>query len=115
MDGQFPNDEINGKPRAVVHIWSAALDPHKRPQLASRVGDLLREVGVGIEGFVEGRVFEADDGKSMTVMTTWKTRHLWANAVWNEQVDRILDAVQPGAKILDVMCYEQATIAPAQP
>jgi hypothetical protein len=114
MTDQFPRDEINGKPRAVVHIWSAALDPHKSQQLASRVTDLIRSVGVGLEGFVEGRVFEADDGKSVTAMTTWKTRHLWASAVWNQRVDVILESVQSGAKILDVICYQRATIVPTE-
>jgi hypothetical protein len=113
MTDQFPNDEINGKPRPVVHIWSAALDLHSA-QLASRVTDLLRNVGVGLEGFVEGRVFEADDGKSVTVMTTWRTRHLWADAVWNQRVDLMLESVQRGAKILDVICYPHATIVPTQ-
>jgi hypothetical protein len=114
MSEQFPKDEIDGKPRAIVHIWSAALDPHTRPQLVARVTDLMRNVGVGLEGFVEGRVFEAADGKSVTAMSTWKTRHLWANALRNQRVDLLLESVQPGVKMLDSICYETATIVPTE-
>jgi hypothetical protein len=78
------------------------------------VTDLLLEVSVGLEGFVEGRVFEADDGKSVTVMTSWKTRHLWANALWDRRVDLILESIQSGEKMLDVMCYERATVRPSK-
>lgn len=109
---QFPNDEIDGKPRAVVHIWCVALDPHKSPELESRVTDLLRNVCAELEGFVEGQVFEADDGKSVTVMASWKTRRLWANALWNQRVAPIVESVQLGAKMLDVLCYERARIVP---
>ncbi|HEY1881578.1 MAG TPA: antibiotic biosynthesis monooxygenase [Candidatus Cybelea sp.] len=109
MSEQFPNDETNGGPRAVVHIWSAALDPDKSEELASRVTDLLRHVTTEMEGFIEGRVFQADDGTSVTVMSTWKTRHLWANALWDERVDRILESVT-GSEVLDVMCYERSHV-----
>ena len=114
MTDQFPNDEIDGKPRGVVHIWSVALDPQERPELASRITDLVRNVGVGLEGFVEGRLFEADDGSSLTVMTSWKARHLWAKAIWNQRVDLLLDSVPSGAKLLDVICYQRPTIVPAE-
>jgi heme-degrading monooxygenase HmoA len=111
MTEQFPNDEINGKPRVVVHIFSAALDPNKSAELASRLTDLMREVSVKHEGFLEGRVFEGDDGKSVTVTTSWKSRHFWANAVWDERVALLLASLQ-GYEVLDVMCYEQARIVP---
>ncbi|HEX3369883.1 MAG TPA: antibiotic biosynthesis monooxygenase [Candidatus Cybelea sp.] len=114
MTEQFPNDAINGEARAVVHIWSAALDPDKSQELASRVTDLMRDVTNEMEGFVEGRVFRADDGKSVTVMSKWKTRHLWANALWDERVDRILESVT-GSEILDVMCYESSRVTAARP
>jgi hypothetical protein len=109
MSEQFPNDEIDGEPRAVVHIWSAALDPGKSQELASRVTDLMRYLTNEMEGFIEGRVFQADDGRSVTVMSTWKTRHLWANALWDERVDRILESVT-GSEVLDVMCYESSRV-----
>ncbi|HEY2554870.1 MAG TPA: antibiotic biosynthesis monooxygenase [Candidatus Cybelea sp.] len=112
MTEQFPNDAKNGEPRAVVHIWSAALDPDKSQELASRVTDLLRTVANEMEGFVEGRVFQADDGKSVTVMSTWKTRHLWANALWDERVDRVLESIT-GSEILDVMCYQSFRVIAA--
>jgi hypothetical protein len=111
MAEQFPNDEINGRPRAIVHIFSAALEPDKSAELASRLTDLMRDVSVKHEGFLEGRVFEGDDGKSVTVTTSWKTRHSWANAVWDEQVDLLLESLQ-GYEVLDVMCYESARIVP---
>ncbi|MFZ1018515.1 MAG: hypothetical protein WAN39_11650 [Candidatus Cybelea sp.] len=114
MAEQFPNDEINGKARAIVHIFSAALDPDKSAELASRLTDLMREVSAEHEGFLEGRVFEGDDGKSVTVATIWKTRHLWANAIWDERVDLLLESVS-GSEVLDVMCYETARIVPPAP
>jgi heme-degrading monooxygenase HmoA len=114
MSDQFPNDEKDGKPRRVVHIWSVALGADKSPELAAGITNLLETVGLELDGFVEGRVFETDDGSGVTVMTTWKTRHAWANAIWNQRVDQILELVQPSAKVLDVMCYERATIVPAK-
>jgi hypothetical protein len=112
MSEPFPNDEINGRPRVVVHVLSVSLDPDKSALLASRLADLMREVSAKHEGFLEGRVFEGDDGKSVTVTTSWKTRHFWANAIWDERVDQLLAAVA-AFEVLDVMCYEYARVVPS--
>jgi hypothetical protein len=109
MNEQFPNDEIRGMERAVVHIWSAQLAPEKNAEFAETLTALLDEVAVKLEGFVEGRVYEGDDGKSITVMTTWKTRHLWADAVWNQRVERVLIPIH-GSKTFDVLSYERAVV-----
>jgi hypothetical protein len=114
MSDQFPNDEIDGKPRTIVHIWSAALDADSCPGLTSRATDLLRTVGVGLEGFLEGQVFEADDAKSVTVITSWKTRHAWACALWNQRVDQLIQAVEKSTIMLDIISYPIATVVPAK-
>jgi hypothetical protein len=113
MPDQFSNDEKGGKQRAVVHIWAVALDPSNSPEFAARVADLMREVCTELDGFLGGQVFEADDGTSVTAITSWETRHLWAKALWDQRVGLVVASVQLGEKKLDVMCYERATIVPA--
>jgi heme-degrading monooxygenase HmoA len=114
MSDQFPNDVIDGKQRTIVHIWCAALDAGSCPGLTSRATDLLRNIAVGMDGFLEGRVFEADDAKSVTVVTSWETRHAWAQALWNERVDQLIQAVERGSIILDIISYQMATVVPTK-
>jgi hypothetical protein len=114
MSDQFPNDVVDGKQRTIVHIWSAALDTNSCPGLTSRASDLLQNVGVGMDGFLEGRVFEADDATSVTVVTSWETRHAWARALWNERVDQLIQAVEQSSIKLDIISYQMATVVPAK-
>jgi hypothetical protein len=114
MTAQFPNDEIDGMMRPIVHIWSARLDAENRLKLTNLGTALLRDVGAKMPGFVEGQVFESDDTKSMIVITSWETRHAWATALWNEKVDQLLATVERSAKISDVICYPVATIVPTK-
>jgi hypothetical protein len=111
MTDQFPNDEIIGMRRPIVHIWSAGLDANNRDQLTTLASNLIKNIGVTLEGFVEGQVFESDDGKSMIVITSWKTRHEWASALWNQKVDQLLEAVERSSKISDVICYSISTVS----
>ncbi|HEY1428899.1 MAG TPA: hypothetical protein VGF18_04960 [Candidatus Tumulicola sp.] len=112
MNEQFPNDEVGGKQRAIVHILSVSAEPDQSHRLASDATALLRDLGPSLEGFIEGRVFEDDGGKSVTVMTTWQTRHLWAKAVWNQRVDGLLESVDRHQKLFDAVCYEISAFAP---
>lgn len=114
MSDQFPNDVIDGKQRTIVHIWSAALDTGSCPGLTARASDLLRNTAVGMDGFLEGRVFEADDAKSVTVVTSWETRHAWAQALWNERVDQLIQAVEQSSIIFDIISYQMATVVPTK-
>jgi len=115
MSDQFPNDVLDGKQRTIVHIWCAALGAGSCPGLTSRATDLLQNIGSGMDGFLEGSVFEADDAKSVTVVTSWETRHAWARALWNERVDRLIQAVEQSSIILDIISYEMVTVLPAKP
>jgi heme-degrading monooxygenase HmoA len=106
MTEQFPDDKREGKARAVFHILSAALDPHQSSEFADRANALIENTLAGLEGFIEGRVFEADDGKAVTLITAWQTRHMWAEAHWNEKVQELLAGyAESGATFIDAMCY----------
>jgi hypothetical protein len=111
MTEQFPDDKREGKDRTVFHILSATLDPQQSSEFADRATALLENVVVGFEGFVEGRVFEADDRKSVIFITAWKTRHMWAKADWNQQVQALIAGyAESGAAFIDTMCYGRPKI-----
>ncbi len=112
MTEQFPDDKREGKARTVFHILSAALDPHQSSEFADRATALLENVVAELEGFVEGRVFEADDRKAVILITAWKTRHMWAKAHWNQQVQALIAGyAESGAAFIDAMCYGRPKIA----
>jgi heme-degrading monooxygenase HmoA len=111
MTEQFPDDKSEGKARTVFHILSATLDPHHSSEFADRATALIENVVAGLEGFVEGRVFEADDGKAVTLITAWETRHMWAKAHWNQQVQALIAGyAESGAAFIDAMCYGRPKI-----
>jgi hypothetical protein len=114
MSEQFPADNINGEQRPIVHIWTSKFDANKGPELASRATDLLTNVGAKLEGFLEGQILESDDGNTVIVLTTWKTRHAWASALWNEKVDQLLEVVEESSKVTDFICHSLANIGPAK-
>lgn len=111
MTEQFPDDTREGKARTVFHILSATLDPRQSSEFADRATALIENVVAGLEGFEEGRVFEADDGKAVILITAWKTRHMWAKAHWNEQVQALLGGyAESGTAFIDAMCYGRPKI-----
>jgi heme-degrading monooxygenase HmoA len=111
MTEQFPDDKRQGKARAVFHILSAALEPHQSSEFAERATALIENIVAGLEGFVEGRVFEGDDRKAVILITAWETRHMWAKAHWNEQVQALLaEYAESGAAFIDSMCYGRPKI-----
>jgi len=116
MTEQFPDDTREGKARTVFHILSATLAPPQSSAFADRATALLENVVAGLEGFEEGRVFEADDGKAVILITAWKTRDMWAKADWNQQVQALLaEYAESGAAFIDSMCYGRAKIAARHP
>jgi heme-degrading monooxygenase HmoA len=71
----------------------------------------MREVSAGLQGFLEGRVLEADNGENVIIITSWMTRHAWGAAQWDQEVGRVLSEWhESGAKIVDTMYYERATV-----
>jgi heme-degrading monooxygenase HmoA len=111
MTEQFPDDVREGKVRPVFHILSVRLDPRQSSEFADRATALIENTVAGLEGFVEGRVFEADDGKAVILITAWQTRHAWAEAHWNERVQELLAAyAESGAAFIDTMCYGRAKV-----
>lgn len=99
---------------AVFHIVSATLDPKHSSEFADRSTTVLQNVVDKLEGFLEGRVFRGDDGKTVIIITAWKSRHLWAEAEWTQQVQALLaDYAESGATFADAMCYAgPAIVAP---
>jgi hypothetical protein len=114
MSQQFPNDEVDGKQRPIVHVWTAKSDANNGPELVSRATTLLQDVGANLDGFIEGQVFESDDGNAVIVITRWETRHAWADALWNDKVDRLLELVERSAKIDGIVGYPVVTVVPAK-
>jgi hypothetical protein len=111
MTEQFPDDKRGGEDRTVFHILSTTLDPLKSAEFADRAQVLVENVVVGLEGFVEGRVFQADDGKVVVLITAWKSRHLWAKAHWNEHVQALIAGyAESGATFIDSMCYGRSKV-----
>ncbi len=106
------SDARNRDDVPVVLILDVSFMSDEAPSFANRTAELMREVIDGLEGFLEGRVFEADDGKRVIITMSWKTRHLWAEAHWNEKVEKLLvDYYQSGAKVASTMCYERAVVS----
>jgi hypothetical protein len=80
----------NGKSGAFVHVFAATLDRRESLVFADRAAQLMRAVVAALEGFVHGRIVEAPDGKSVIVLTCWKTRPLWAKAGWHRRIEGLL-------------------------
>ncbi len=114
MTEQFPDDRSEGEARTVFHILSVTLDPDRSSEFADQATALIETVVAGLDGFVEGQVFEADDRKAVILITAWKTRHKWAEANWNQRVQTLLATyVESGATFVDVMCYGRPKIVAA--
>jgi len=111
MTEQFPSDKIGD---AIVHVVVAKFSgPGETTEFVRRAVTLMRDVTAGLQGFLEGRVLEADDGASVIVATHWATRHAWAAAQWDEAVGRALsESHASDAKIVDTICYVRATVRP---
>jgi heme-degrading monooxygenase HmoA len=111
MKEQFPRDKSSS---TIIHILAARFSqPNETAKFLQQAISLMREVSAGLQGFLEGRVFEADDGGSAIIITSWITRHAWAAAQWDQEVGRVLSEWhQSGAKIVDSMYYERATVRP---
>jgi heme-degrading monooxygenase HmoA len=109
MVEQFPGDESG----PVVYLWAATLNPNESGEFAKRMEQAMRQDAAGLPGFLEGRIFEADDGSSVICTTYWETRHAWADAQWNKEIGRVLaESFNSAIKIVDTMCYERAAVRP---
>ncbi len=81
------------------------LDPRKSSEFADRVTALLENVVVGLEGFLEGRVFEADDRKAVTLITAWETTYVGQGALESASPGLLApysSRAEPGLKIGDI-------------
>jgi len=111
MADQFPNDELEGRPRVIIYMWTALLDTHASPDFTDRVTTLMRETLARLEGFIEGAVFEADDGKGVVAIARWKNRHAWARAEWEAELNELkAELAQAGIKTAEGMYYERARV-----
>jgi heme-degrading monooxygenase HmoA len=109
MVEQFPRDESG----PVVYLWAATLNPNECAEFAKRVEQAMRHDAAGLPGFLEGRIFEADDGSSVICTTNWETRHAWAAAQWNKEIGRVVaESFHSAIKIVDTMCYQRAVVKP---
>jgi heme-degrading monooxygenase HmoA len=114
MPRQFSQDDSAANAGAIVHVWVASISEDECTACAERLSSLMQETLVDLPGFLEGQVLEADDRRSVVIITHWKSRHIWAQAQWNEEVGRTLAALfQSGAEMVDTMYYVRSVIRPA--
>jgi heme-degrading monooxygenase HmoA len=98
---------------AVVHLVSATTEPKLSENLTQRLIDCLRDVAASLPGFLEGRVFQEDNGARVVVMTHWETRYAWAKAQWSEAIGRVLaEMYQSAVKVEMMMAYQRAVVEP---
>jgi hypothetical protein len=111
---QFPRDDSSS---TITHVLAAQFSqPEQTAKFLEQAIDLMRDVSARLEGFLEGRVLEADDGKNVIVATSWMRRHAWGAAQWDQEVGRVLSEwYDSGAKIVDTMYYERAWVKPQEP
>ncbi len=99
----------------VIHMLSATIDPTVDGNFTRLLVDCLRDFAAQMPGFLEGRVFEADDRTRVIVSTQWKTRHAWAQAQWNDAIGRVVAQLhESAAKVEMVMGYERTVVEPHQ-
>jgi heme-degrading monooxygenase HmoA len=97
----------------VVHMLSATIDPNLDGDFTRLLSESLHDLAAAMPGFLEGRVFEADDRRRVIVMTHWETRHAWAQAQWNDAIGRVVAQLHESAdKIEMVMGYQRAVVYP---
>jgi hypothetical protein len=106
---QFPRDKSSS---TIIHILAAQFShPNETEKFLEQAISLMREVSAGLQGFVEGRILEADDGENVIIITSWMRRQAWGAAQWDQEVGRVLSEWhESGAKIVDTMYYERATV-----
>jgi hypothetical protein len=114
MPRQFSQDDSSANAGAIVHVWVASISEAECTACAQTLSGLMRDTLVDLPGFLEGQVLEADDRRSVVVLTRWTSRHIWAQAQWNHEVGRILtELFQSGAKMVDTMYYVRSAIRSA--
>ena len=114
MPRQFPEDDSAANAGAVVHVWVASISEAECTSCAETLSSLMQETLADLPGFLEGQVLEADDRQSVIILTHWASRHIWAQAQWNEEVGRTLyDLFRSGAKMVDTMYYVRSVVRPA--
>ncbi len=89
--------------------------PNESDAFSQRAAEHVRDDVAGLPGFLDARILESDDQKSVIVLTRWQTRHAWAQSQWNQKIGQVLaESFQSAVKVVDTMCYERATLGPLQ-
>jgi hypothetical protein len=116
MARQFYQDDSIDNAGAIVHAWVvASITPDEGRIAAQRLSDLMQDTIVDLPGFLEGEVLEADDRRSVVALTRWTSRHIWAQAQWNQEVGRVLAGLfLSGAHMVDTMYYVRSVIRTAK-
>lgn len=94
-----------------MHVWVASIAPGESSTAAQRLSDLMKDTVADLPGFLEGEVLEADDRLSVIALSHWSSRHIWAQAQWNQEVGRVLAGLfESGVKMVDTMYYVRSSI-----
>jgi len=111
MPRQFSQDDSIANAGEIVHVWVASIAPEECTAAAQRLSDLMQDTVADLQGFLEGEVLEADDRRSVIALTHWTSRHIWAQAQWNQEVGKTIAALfQSGAKMVDTMYYVRSVV-----
>jgi hypothetical protein len=111
MPGQFSQDDSIANAGVIVHVWVASVAPGECTTAAQRLSDLMQDTVADLPGFLEGEVLEADDELSVIALSHWSSRHIWAQAQWNQEVGRVLAGLfESGVKMVDTMYYVRSAV-----
>jgi heme-degrading monooxygenase HmoA len=111
MPGQFSQDDSIANAGVIVHVWVASIAPGDCTTAAQRLTELMEDTVADLPGFLQGEVLEADDRRSVIALSHWTSRHIWAQAQWNQEVGRVVAGLfQSGAKMVDTMYYVRTAI-----
>jgi hypothetical protein len=106
MPSQFSQDDDIANAGVIVHVWAVSIAPDDCTAAAQRLSTLMQDTVSGFPGFLKGEVLEADDQQSVLALSHWRSRHIWAQAQWNEEVGKTITALfQAGTKMVDTMYY----------
>ena len=95
MPRQFSQDDDIANAGVIVHVWAVSIAPDECTAAAQRLSTLMEDTVSGFPGFLRGEVLEADDQRSVLALSHWKSRHIWAQAQWNQEVGKTPRRIVP--------------------
>lgn len=84
--------------KKVVSVVTFRVSPAKVDSVSAKVKAVLRQRLPGMPGFIEATLLTNEERTQLIVTSAWRSRHRWAAAQWDEDVDRaIVDAFEDTA------------------